>query len=595
MCLIVILKEEAMKVYKKLFSYVPKEKYYGFLAIFFSAISAFLTVYGYYFIYKFLNILIAENNLELARVFAIKTALALTGGALLYMLSGFFSHILGFRLETNLRKRGIDGLTDASFRFFDLNPSGVTRKVIDDNATQTHMVVAHLIPDSSQAILGPIFAIVLGFVVSARVGVILLTLTLLCGFILKAMMGEQKFMQIYQEALATLSAETVEYVRGMQIVKIFGANISSFKVLHKAIKDYSKYAYNYSQSCKKPYVWYQWLFFGLIAILIIPIVFIMGSLGDPRTLAVELIMTLFLSGVLFVSFMRTMYVGMFIYQGNYAVDTLENLFNETQKDKLSFGSETSFSNYNIEFDHVTFGYNDKKVLEDLSFKLEEGKSYALVGSSGSGKSTIAKLISGFYKVDEGAIKIGGNPLEKYTGEALIKAISFVFQDSKLFKKTIYENVALANKNASKEKILKALHLAGCDSFLDKFPQRENTLIGSKGVHLSGGEKQRIAIARAIVKDSNIIIMDEASAAIDPDNEHELQKAFKNLIKGKTVIMIAHRLSSIRAVDEIIVFDNGKIIERGKDNELMSSNTKYKELQNLYNNANEWRVGYDRVL
>ena len=584
-----------MKIYKKLFAYVQDKKYLGFLAIIFSVISAVITVYGYYLIYRFLDNLIIHTDLSGAENLAIKSALILTAGAIFYFASGAFSHLLGFRLETNLRKRGIDGLENASFRFFDLNPSGKIRKIIDDNAAQTHQVVAHMIPDSAQAIITPVLVLVLGFIVSIRVGITLLALTIIGCLILGAMMGEQKFMKIYQEALSKLSAETVEYVRGMQVVKIFRANVESFKIFYKAIKDYSKYAYDYSLSCKKPYVLYQWLFFGLIAILIIPIVYFMTSLGSAKMILLELIMILFLSGVLFVSFMRMMWYSLYISQGNYAVNTLEALYKEMQKDKLEHGNLNNFENYNIEFDNVSFAYNDKSVIENLSFKLEEGKSYALVGSSGSGKSTVAKLISGFYNVNEGKIKIGGIPISEYSDEALIKAISFVFQYSKLFKKSIYDNVALANKEATKDDVMRALKLAGCDLILDKFPEKENTIIGSKGVYLSGGEKQRIAIARAILKDSKIIIMDEASASIDPDNEFELQKAFKNLMKDKTVIMIAHRLSTIKDVDEILVMDNGKIIERGSDKELMSRDTRYKRLQEIFNSANEWRVSNEGVL
>ena len=584
-----------MKIYKKLFAYVQDKKYLGFLAIIFSVISAVITVYGYYLIYRFLDNLIIHTDLSGAENLAIKSALILTAGAIFYFASGAFSHLLGFRLETNLRKRGIDGLENASFRFFDLNPSGKIRKIIDDNAAQTHQVVAHMIPDSAQAIITPVLVLVLGFIVSIRVGITLLALTIIGCLILGAMMGEQKFMKIYQEALSKLSAETVEYVRGMQVVKIFRANVESFKSFYKAIKDYSKYAYDYSLSCKKPYVLYQWLFFGLIAILIIPIVYFMTSLGSAKMILLELIMILFLSGVLFVSFMRMMWYSLYISQGNYAVDTLEALYKEMQKDKLEHGNLNNFENYNIEFDNVSFAYNDKSVIENLSFKLEEGKSYALVGSSGSGKSTVAKLISGFYNVNEGKIKIGGIPISEYSDEALIKAISFVFQYSKLFKKSIYDNVALANKEATKDDVMRALKLAGCDLILDKFPEREKTIIGSKGIYLSGGEKQRIAIARAILKDSKIIIMDEASASIDPDNEFELQKAFKNLMKDKTVIMIAHRLSTIKDLDEIMVMDNGKIIERGSDKELMSKDTRYKRLQEMFNSANEWRVSNEGVL
>ncbi|SDD55424.1 ABC transporter ATP-binding protein [Peptococcus niger] len=584
-----------MKTYKKLFSYVPERKGWGILAILCSALSVLATVYGYYLIYRFLDGVLVAEDLSLASSYALQTALFLTLGAIFYIISGACSHVLAFRLETNLRKRGIEGLANASFRFFDLHPSGVTRKTIDDNAAQTHQVVAHLIPDHTQAFLSPILVLALSFYISWRVGLVLLILILLAGLLLKGMMGEKEFMKIYQEALATLSAESVEYVRGMPVVKIFGARVASFKALYKAITDYSKYAYDYSQSCKRPYVLYQWLFFGLMALLIIPLAFSSVAFGDPRVLAVELLLILFFSGILFVSFMKIMWVSMYDFQANYAVDALENLYQDMQEDQLAFGDERTFDNYNIEFSHVDFAYKDKQVLSDLSFTLQEGRSYALVGSSGSGKSTIAKLISGFYAVDAGTIKIGGKPLDAYRQEALIQNIAFVFQNAKLFKQSIYDNVALARPGASREAVMTALHLAGCDVILDKFPGREETLIGSAGVYLSGGEKQRIAIARAILKDAQIIIMDEASAAIDPDNEHELQKAFKNLMQDKTVIMIAHRLSSIRAVDEILVLDHGEIVERGSDAELMGQDTRYKGLMSLYQSANEWRVGCESVL
>lgn len=578
-----------MKIYKKLFRYVPRMKYFGILAIISSIIASFFTVGGYYYIYKFLVEVVNAGDLEMAKVYAVRTVLSITIGFLIYILALSFSHLLGFRLETKLRKRGIDGLTNASFRFFDLNPSGKVRKTIDDNAAQTHTIVAHLIPDNTTAMIEPLLLIALAFVVSIRVGITVIILLAISTYLLYSMMGEKEFMKIYQKSLDDLSAETVEYVRGMPVIKIFGASMTSFKSLHKCIMDYSKYAYEYSKSCKTPYVLYQWFFFGLMAFLSIPLAFFITGIENKAYFTIELIMLLFLSGLLFVAFMKIMWVSMYVYQAGYAVDNLEALYEEMGKDKLDFGTETAMENSSIVFENVSFGYNETKVVENLSFNLEANKTYALVGSSGSGKSTLAKLISGFYKVDGGVIKIGGKAIESYTEETLIKNISFVFQDSRLFKKTIYENVAIGKEGATREEVMKAMTLAGCDEIIEKFPDRENTMIGSKGIYLSGGEKQRIAIARAILKNAKIIIMDEASAAVDPDNEHSLQKAFQNLIKGKTVIMIAHRLSSIRAVDEILVLEGGKIVERGTHDELMNGNTRYKELQEMFNSANEWRV------
>lgn len=586
-------KEEIMlTVYKKILSYVPKERYLAYIGILLSMLSVVFKVWGYYYLSKFLIEIIVYNNIENAKYYGFCIVGLLIIGITLYGIAGLVTHVLGFRLETNLRKYGIEGLSKASFSFFDTHPSGKTRKIIDDNATDTHMIVAHLIPDNAGAILMPILLLVLGFFVSLKVGIILIILSIVGGISLSMMTGEKEFMKIYQESLETLSSETVEYVRGIQVIKIFGISVESFKALNTAIKNYSKYSLEYAMSCKRGFVGFQWFFFSFIA-MVIPILLLFFNIEDPKMLAVELIMVLFLSGALFVSLMAIMYVSMYAFMGQSVVEKLESIFEEMNSNKLIFGSNNEFENYNITFENVSFGYTDKKIINDLSFSLEENKSYALVGSSGSGKSTIAKLISGFYKVDSGVIKIGNRSISSYSEEALINNIAFVFQNVKLFKTSIYDNVKIGKADASYEEVMTAMNLAGCNSILDKFSEREQTQIGTKGVYLSGGEKQRIAIARAILKDAKIIIMDEASAAVDPENEYELQRAFSNLIKDKTVIMIAHRLPSIRNVDEILVMDNGKIIERGTDRELMALDGEYKKLQSLYNKANEWRVNYEK--
>ena len=581
-----------LTVYKKILSYVPKERYLAYIGILLSMLSVVFKVWGYYYLSKFLIEIIVYNNIENAKYYGFCMVGLLIIGITLYGIAGLVTHVLGFRLETNLRKYGIEGLSKASFSFFDTHPSGKTRKIIDDNATDTHMIVAHLIPDNAGAILMPILLLVLGFFVSLKVGIILIILSVVGGISLSMMTGEKEFMKIYQESLETLSSETVEYVRGIQVIKIFGISVESFKALNTAIKNYSKYSLEYAMSCKRGFVGFQWFFFSFIA-MVIPILLLFFNIEDPKMLAVELIMVLFLSGALFVSLMAIMYVSMYAFMGQSVVEKLESIFEEMNSNKLTFGSNNEFENYNITFENVSFGYTDKKIINDLSFSLEENKSYALVGSSGSGKSTIAKLISGFYKVDSGVIKIGNRSISSYSEEALINNIAFVFQNVKLFKTSIYDNVKIGKADASYEEVMTAMNLAGCNSILDKFSEREQTQIGTKGVYLSGGEKQRIAIARAILKDAKIIIMDEASAAVDPENEYELQRAFSNLIKDKTVIMIAHRLPSIRNADEILVMDNGEIIERGTDRELMAFDGEYKKLQSLYNKANEWRVNYEK--
>lgn len=583
-----------MKVYKKLLFYVPEKKFLVYLSVLFSVLSVFLTIGAYYNIHSFLHQLIVLEDVSSAKNDALLIVALLASSALVYFISVLFSHLLGFRLETNLRKRGIEGLADANFKFFDSHPSGKIRKIIDDNAAQTHMIVAHLIPDNFGAIFAPFLTLILGFAIDLKIGLLLLVLSILSAIAMWLMMGEQEFMKIYQESLERLSAETVEYIRGIQVVKIFGTDLKSFKALYNAINEYSQYALSYSMSCKKAYVAFQLLFFGMIAFILPVLILFLNFTQNPRLMAIHLIMALFLSGVLFSAIMKVMFVSMYSFQGKAAVDKLETLFADIDNHRLLTGTKECFKNFDIEFEDVSFGYTeDKMILKNLSFSLRQNRSYALVGASGSGKSTIAKLISGFYTVNSGHIKIGGENIEDYSETALSQNISFVFQDAKLFKRSIYENVKIAREDASDDEILNALHLAGCDSILDKFDTREHTMIGSKGVYLSGGEKQRIAIARAILRNAKIVILDEASASVDPENEHELQMAFSNLMKDKTVIMIAHRLSSIRNVDEIIVLEDGKIIERGDDKSLMQYDSKYKSLQELYTMANEWRVGYEK--
>lgn len=577
-----------MEIYKKMFKYVPEKKWYIVISVICSALSAFLTVGAYYYVYEFL-IKLLSLNLQSAWDAGMKVVLLLISGSIVYYISVILSHIFAFRLETNLRKYGINLLSKASFKFFDLYPSGLVRKLIDDNASNTHTAVAHLIPDNARGMFLPLLAIMLGFFIDIKLGVTLLALVGISVFILSKMMGEQKFMEKYQKSLEVLSDETVEYVRGIQVVKIFRTSITTFRSLYEAIMNYSKNAYEYAQSCKIPYTIYNWIFFGLVCIVLPVLFFFEDTVNIDIRILVELLMLFFLTGVIFAAFMKIMYIGMHTFQGSECIRKLEDLYESMEKERMVFGSVSEFKNYNIDFENVTFAYKDRNVIENLSFSLDEGKIYALVGESGSGKTTIAKLISGFYSVNEGVIKIGDIPIQNYSYETLSKNIAFVFQNSKLFKTDIYTNVAIGRKNATRKEVLNALHLASCDSILDKLPNRENTVIGSKGINLSVGEKQRIAIARAILKDAKIIIMDEASASTDPENEYEIQKAFKSLIRGKTVIMIAHRLSAIKNVDEILVMEKGKIIERGSDLSLSKYESKYDAYKKMYGKANEWRL------
>lgn len=580
-----------MNTYKKLFSYAPEKLHCVYISIVLSVLSAVLLVLPFWYLWRFIEQLVVENDTGEAMSLAVWIVGFMLANAVVYFFALWASHLLAFRLESNLRKRGTDHLMKASFAFFDMNSSGKTRKLLDDNAAQTHMLVAHLIPDISVAIITPILLMVLIFFVDVRLGALLIFLTIIGLIQMKLMMGGQEFMKVYMQSLEKMNAEAVEYVRGMQVLKIFRTTVQSFRSFYDIIKQYSEYAYDYTMSCRKHFVSFQ-VIFNVIIVISVPFAIYFMNRGEPmmEILAKTIFFACF-SGAIFNCFMRIMYVGMYHFQAQQVVEKLEGLFGDMEKCKLSHGSEEEMKNYDIEFCDVSFKYDREYVLENVNFSLPGHRTYALVGSSGGGKSTIAKLISGFYSLEKGEIKIGGVPLTAYTEEALMKNIAFVFQNAKLFKTSIYENVKMADEKASHEDVMEALKLARCEDILDKFPDRENTLIGAKGVHLSGGEIQRIAIARAILKDAEIVILDEASAAADPENEFEIQKAFSNLMEGKTVIMIAHRLSSIKNVDEILVINHGDIIERGTHEELTEKGGRYKMLQDMFSIANDWRV-YD---
>lgn len=573
------------KIYKKILHYVPEVSYLTYFSIVVSFLSSFFTVGSYLFMYKFFYNLIVYSNIEKSITYSIFIVVMLIISSFLQFIANMLSHKLGFRVETNLRKKGIDILTNANFNFFNEHSSGFIRKTIDDNAAQTHAIIAHLIPDNANALMTPILVLILGYYINFYVGLVLLFLIIITFFFAFKMKGKRKFMDHYQNALDEMSSKTVEYVRGMPIIKIFGLDITSFKSLHDSINNYSSNALKYANSNKWPFVFYQLIFFGITAFILPFIV-----MFNIKEYVIPLIFIIFLTGVLYTVMIRIMYVFMYSFKGNYAISQLENLFSDMEKHKSYFGKKENFENFDIEFKTVNFSYNkNKKVLDNISFKLKQNSIYALVGASGGGKTTIAKLISGFYSIDSSEILIGGVNLKEYSKKAIIENISFVFQNPKLFKLSIFDNVKIAKKNASDEEVYRALKLARCNEFLNKFKKKEHTIIGSKGVYLSNGEKQRVSIARAFLKNSNIIILDEASASIDSDNEYELQKAIHELIKGKTILMIAHRLTSIVNVDKIFVVENGKIVEKGSHEELIAKGGKYCHYQNLYNVANEWRV------
>ena len=573
-------------IYKKLKKYVPERIGFAYAGILMALVAAALSIASYYYLYGFLRKIIVDTDVAGAVPWAVRVVVFLIANTLVYFAALWTTHALAFRLETNLKKEGIRHLMDASFSFYDKNESGRIRKIIDDNTVMTHSSIAHLIPDLTTAVFIPVLGIPLAFYVDWRMGV-LFTVSFLSGMLfIKKMMGDQNFMTQYMAASDKMNSGAVEYVRGIHVLKIFKTSVQSLKEFYRSVTEYAELALQYSLSCRSWYVLFQ-VFYN--AVFLVTLFFGYWGDTDPRVQLAKFLFYALFNGVLYLALNKVMYVGMYNYQAAACIEKIETLFDEMGEKKLSAGQLEKMDSYSIEFRNVTFGYDEKEIIEDLSLTLEEGKTYALVGASGSGKSTLAKLISGFYKLDSGQILIGGHDISEYTEQTLTQNIANVFQDAKLFKKSIYENVRLGDPGASRDQIMEALHLAQCDEILDKLENRENTVIGSKGVHLSGGEVQRIAIARAMLKDAKIVILDEASPAADPENEYELQLAFSNLMKGKTVIMIAHRLSSIQGVDEILVIDDGKVIERGSHRELMESDSTYRKLQEEFMQANEWRV------
>ena len=573
-------------IYKKLKEYAPEKMMNAYIAIILVLFASLCSVLSYYYVYHFIREIVIVGNSDNLLSIALRIILLLVVNTITYFLSVYFTHDLAFRLETNLKKEGIKQLMNASFSFYDQNESGRIRKVIDDNTALTHMSIAHLIPDLSAAVFIPFFGTILNFYIDYRLGILFLFSIVFGLYLIKRMMGEEIFMSQYMKALEKMNAGAVEYVRGIPVLKIFKTNITALKDFYKSVTDYSDLALKYSMSCRTWYVFFQVLFNSIFIFIIIAFFFISM---DSKVFLSKFLFYVVFNGVIFAAFMKIMYVFMYSFQSSSAIEKIENLIKEMKKNQLKSGTVTQIEKPSIEFRDVSFGYGDHLVIENLSFELQPGKTYALVGSSGSGKTTIAKLISGFYPLNNGDILIGGLPITSYTQETLASYIANVFQDTKLFKTTIYENVRIGNKQASHKQIMEALEYAQCDDVLNKFETRENTIIGAKGVHLSGGEVQRISIARAILKNAPIIIMDEANAAAEPENEYELQKALSHLIKDKTVIMIAHRLSSIKNVDEVLVVEGGKIVERGNHNKLMNMNGRYRELQDMYRVSNEWRI------
>lgn len=509
---------------------------------------------------------------------------------LVYVSGLMCSHLAAFRIAKNIRKNMMEHITTLPIGFMEDFGSGKMRKIINESSAATEGYLAHQLPDHYAAITTPIGLLVLLMVFDWRLGLLSL-LPVVFGFLIAMRMvgaSSKVFMETYQNALEDMSNEAVEYIRGVPVVKAFGQTVFSFKRFKESIDRYFKYVMQYTISCRKLMIAYTTVINSVFAFLIAGAMFF--SAGNiTQEFILNLLFYIIITPIISVTLTRIMYQSenkRIVQDALKRIDSILEIkpLSSANKPKSAKGSGISIQN-------VSFGYEvGSNVLHNISIDISAGSTVAFVGPSGGGKTTLASLIARFYDVGSGSISIGGVDIRNIAKEELMNIVSFVFQDSKLLKMSISENVRLGRPSASRDQVLNALHAAQCTDIIEKFSDGIDTVIGSKGVYLSGGEQQRISIARAILKDSPVIVLDEATAFADPDNESKVQAALAVLAKGKTVIIIAHRLSTVVGVDEICVLSAGKMVEQGTHQQLLTKNGIYSSMWNNYIQSADWKVG-----
>ena len=509
----------------------------------------------------------------------------------LYFAALMSTHIAAFRTARNIRRAAMGHVLKLPLGFFTGSQSGRLRKLIDDNAGLTEDLLAHKLPDLAGTIVTPIAAVLMLFLFDWKMGLLCLLTMVLALLSMCLMMGGKNagFFHRYQKEIERMSGEAVEYVRGIPVVKMFQQTVYSFKAFYAAIRDYSDLASQYAMSCRVGQTCFLTFINGAFALLI-PAALLLASGGDVRTVLVNFIFYALFAPACGQMINRIMYMSEAVMEADEAVGRLDEILSQEPMENTDI--EKQPADAAVSFDHVTFTYPgaDRPALSDVSFSVRPGQVTALVGPSGGGKTTAASLISRFWDADSGAVSIGGVNVKEMDTEDLMKQTAFVFQDTRLFKESLLENIRAARPDASREEVLSAAHAAQCDDILEKLPQGLDTVVGARGVYLSGGEQQRIALARAILKDAPIVVLDEATAFADPENEHQIQKAFEALIRNKTVLMIAHRLSTVQDADHIIVLSGGKIAEQGCHESLLAQHGVYAAMWEDYQRSARWKVG-----
>lgn len=511
---------------------------------------------------------------------------------LLYFAGLMFSHFAAFNTMRNIKNTVMRHLATLPLGFFVQNPSGKLRKIIDDNAAQTETFLAHQMPDLAGSLTAPVVMVVLLFLFDWRLGLLCLV-PIAIGFLLQArMMGSesQGFLKQYQDSLESMNKEAVEYVRGIAVVKAFGQTIFSFKNFYNAIMCYRKFVSEYALSCEKPMTAFTTVTNGTF-FLLLPISIVLYQFSaDKLAFVLSLLFYILFIPACSVLLLKLMHVGSNKMVTEEAVRRLDSLLAEKALPQADHPQKPR--NYGIAFSNVLFSYGTgtKNALENFSLTMEEGSFTALVGSSGSGKTTAANLLARFWDVQQGSIRIGGVDVRDMARSDLMNTIGFVFQDNHLFKGSIMENVRAGKPGADDMQVLRALEEAQCGDILTKLPGGADAVIGSKGVYLSGGELQRVALARALLKNAPILLLDEATAFADPENEQQIEQTFGKLMKGKTVLMIAHRLPTVQDADQIVVMENGSIQEKGRHAELLTQGGLYGTMWSDYQSAVTWSVG-----
>lgn len=564
--------------------------------MFLSALSAICLLVPFVYIWDVVNALLAvapdftkAQNLD---VYAINAFTFAVLGIILNFFGLMGTHLSAFKNEKNMKDAAIKHLLKLPLGYFSNHTSGGLRKIIDYSTVKTEIFLAHQLFDLTGAIVTPIIFLILLFSFDWRLGLICLIPIILCFVFMYPMFSKESrnSMEKYEKYLEEMNGEAVEYVRGIPVTKAFQQSIYSFKNFINAIKNYGKFSAEYSMSTHIPMTAFTVSINGFFALLIPAGILLAGSVVDVKFFANFMFYIIF-TPICAVMMMKIMTVSQDWMLASCALDSIEAILNENplvdpinpQKPK----------NHSIEFEGVYFDYEnadgDEHILNDVNLKINENETVALVGPSGGGKTTIASLIPRFWDVNQGSIKVGDVDVRDISTKELMKNISFVFQNTTLFKDSIYNNVAIGRKGASRDDVKKALSLTQCDDIIDELPDGINTVIGSEGTYLSGGQQQRIALARAVLKDAPIIILDEATALADPENEYLIQKAISEITKDKTVIMIAHRLSSVKNVDKIYVVENGRIVEEGNHHTLIDSGGIYSRMWDEFNQSIQWKV------